>query len=346
MEIEENISQEEMNEEGNNPSDIEGENLKIKEPKVPTPEPPKRKMGVMLTVFAAVIIVLIGGLASYYYYNFQSQGLASSKVLENVWDETVLVSIELTNAFEQIETFDDMATAGRDSFEAEVNDANRTIRDGIFDIRGQTGLNITASTFASKLNSFLDDYSKMLAELKRIVSRAEDIDSIDELDQLLIYGENMEKSYDDMLLVGNDYVQANLPRIIFNLPTNIKGLLEEKIREYGTQEEQDKAERQAAEQVVSQFAEAWRNRDSEGMLNYLTSGAKASDANKIAGLMEDSSDIDSFRILNTTIVNDTNIEIRSSLEKITPDNSNITEEWKFVLLKTNGSWLIDTWVQQ
>jgi len=354
MEIEENINQEEMENEENETPEVEAKQpASVPEDRLAQREinkldipKPKHKMGVTLTVFAAIVVVLIGALASYYYYNFQSQGMASGKILENVWDETVLVSVELTNAFEQIDTFDSMAVAGRDSFESQVNDANRTIRDGIFDIRGQTGLSISASTFASKLNGFLDDYSNMLAELKRVIGRAESIDDTSELSQLLIYGDNMEKSYDDMLLVGSSYVQANLPRVIFNLPTDIKSLLEEKIDEHGTQEEQNRAERQAAEQVVSQFASAWRDRDSEGMQSYLTNGAKISDATKIAGLMEDSSDISSFRILNTTIVDDTNIETNGSLEKITPDETTITEEWKFTLLKTDDNWLIDTWVKQ
>lgn len=359
MEIEENLNQEELENEENQPtSPPTGGEDKPEEVKKSADssgnqsgresemsKQPKNKMGVMLTVFAATIIILVGGLASYYYYNFQSQGLASGKVLENVWDETVLVSVELTNHFKQIDTFDNLGDSGRDSFESLVNDANRTIRDGIFDINGQTGLSISSSTFASKLNGFLDDYSNMLQELKRIIARVEDIDDVDELDQFLAYGDDMEKSYDEMLLVGNDHVQANLPRVIFNMPTDVESMLEEKIEEHGTQEDQNKAERQAVEQVVSKFASAWLTRDSEAMQTLLTSGARASDADKIALLMEDSSDVEDFRILNTTL-EDTSAVINGSLKKITPDDTSVTETWKFTLLKTGDDWLIDSWIQQ
>jgi len=185
----------------------------------------------------------------------------------------------------------------------------------------------------------------MLSELQRIIGRVPEIDNVSDLDQFLVYGNNMEKSYDDMLLVGSGHVQANLPRVIFNMPSEVETMLEVKIDEGGTQDEQDKAERQAAEQVVSQFASSWRSRDAEAMQTHLTSGAKATDTAKIAGLMEDSSDISSFGITKTNL-EDLTATIDGNLKKTTPDDTTITETWQFVVLKTNDVWLIDSWNQQ
>jgi len=310
------------------------------------PMSPKRprNTGILLTVFAVVVIVLIGGLASYYYYTFQRQGMASERVLTNVWDETVLATINITKKFDTIKAFKELDDTGKDSFETIINDANRTIRDGIFDIRSQTGMDISTSTFSGKLNSFLDDYSSMLTELKRIIARVEDIDDVKELDQLLVYQDNMEKSYDDLLLVSGSFIQANLPRAIFDMPDDILSLLKKQLDEQGSQSEQDKAARQAAEQTVNQFVQAWQSRDGDGMATYLTAGAKSEFSR---GILEDSSDIVTFRILKTELTEDgSNITIEGRLDKKTPDNAEVSESWEFVLLNTQDSWLIDSWSQK
>lgn len=321
----------------------------------PPPAPPKtnktepmsskrpRNTGILLTVFAVIVIMLVGALAFYYYYTFQRQGMASERVLTNVWDETVLETINITKKFDTIKAFKELDDTGKDSFENIVNDANRTIRDGIFDIRSQTGMDITTSTFSGKLNSFLDDYSSMLTELKRIIARVEDIDETSELDQLLVYKDNMEKSYDELLLVSGSFIQANLPRAIFDMPDDILSLLKKQLDEEGSQSEQDKAARQAAEQTVNKFVQAWQSRDGDGMAGYLTAGARSEFSR---GILEDSSDIITFRILKTELAEDgAKVTIEGRLDKKTPDNAEVSESWEFVLLNTQGSWLIDSWDQ-
>ncbi len=351
-ENEEIIKQEEIEAEAQT-ADEDGDSAEQQNPPPAPPQetktdamPPKkpRNTGIMLTVFAVIVVVLIGGLASYYYYTFQRQGMASERVLTNVWDETVLETITITKKFDTIKTFKELDDTGKNSFETIINDANRTIRDGIFDIRSQTGMDIITSTFSGKLNAFLDDYSSMLTELKRIIGRVEDIDSIDELDQLLVYKDNMEKSYDDLLLVSGSFIQANLPRAIFDMPDDILSLLKKQLDEEGSQSEQDKAARQAAEQVINQFVQAWQSRDGDAMAGYLTAGAR-SEFNR--GILEDSSDIITFRILKTELAEDgAKVTIEGRLDKKTPDNAEVSESWEFVLLNTQGSWLIDSWKQQ
>lgn len=347
-ENEEIIKQEEIEEQV--PADEEDEEDEdTPPPSTPSPknqtEPmsPRRpkSTGVLLTIFAAIVIILIGGLASYYYYTFQRQGMASEQVLTNVWDETVLATMNITNKFSTIDAFKKLDDPDKESFTTIVNDSNRTIRDGIFSIRSQTGMDISTSTFASKLNAFLDDYSNMLTELKRIIARVEDINSVSELDQLMVYQESMAKSYDDLLLVSGSFIQANLPRAIFDMPGDIKALLQKQIDEGGTQEEQDKAARQVAEQTVNKFVQAWQSRDSDAMTGYLTAGARG-EFNP--GILEDSSNITSFRILSTTLSEDgASITIEGQLDKKTPDNVDVPENWKFILLKSQDSWLIDSW---
>ncbi|AKM84649.1 TPA: hypothetical protein DHW58_01800 [Patescibacteria group bacterium] len=328
MEIEDEITAEEANE-------IEAEATTMKRPRRP------RSMGVILTVFAAVIVVLVGGLASYYYYTFQRQGVVSEQELRDVWDETVLVTVTLTNRFQTVDKFEQIDASGKNSFVEALNDANRTVRDGMFSLRNQAGLGVDASTFASKFNSFLDDYGGMLTELRRIIDRKSEIDSLTALDQLLADKDAMEKSYDDLLLVSRGFIQANLPRAIFDLPGSISDLLKKQLDEQGTQDEQTKAARQAAEGVVTQFAQAWQDRDGGAMTKLLTAGAKR-EFNQ--GILEDSSDITSFRIITTDLPDPAKAEIDSQLTKETPDGVTKTESWHFVVLKDGaGNWLIDTW---
>ena len=328
MEIEEEITPEEVTE-------INEEATEMKKPRRP------RSTGLMLTIFASVIVILIGGLASYYYYTFQRQGVASEQELRDIWDETMLVTVQLNNKFKAVDQFEKLDVSGSGSFSEALTNANRTVRDGMFSLRNQTGLAIGASTFASKLNAFLDDYSSMLAELRRIVDRRAEIDSITALDQLLVYKGSMEKSYDDLLLTSRGFIQANLSRDIFDMPTKIVDLLKQQLDESGTQDDQDKVARQSAESVVTQFAQAWQDRSMDAMKKLLTTGAKR-EFNQ--AVLEDSSDIVSFRIIETTLTDQTKASIAGRLTKETPDGATKTEDWQFVVLKgTEGAWLIDTW---
>ncbi|MFH0905305.1 MAG: hypothetical protein V1826_01105 [bacterium] len=333
MELEENIAEEEIVDETEPEQELEE----------PVNRRPRRTRGagVLLTIFAIVVVVLVGGLASYYYYSRQHQGLESERGLRKVWDDTVSTTEKLTSKLDQVSKFDDLATAGSDNFEKTVNDANRTVRDGIYDLKAQTGLGIAASTFASKLMSFLDDYGVMLGELKRITPKAAEIDDTKELDSLISDRDDMQRSYDELLLVGKGFMtSSSLPRVIFDLPDTIKSLLEAKIKETGTQDEKDKATKQAAERIVTQFVDAWRNRDADGMGRYLTAGAKSAFN---PGVLEDASEIKSVPILSTEIKDETKVEIRAQIVKTTPDNQTTTETRRFVLLKTGSDWLIDSW---
>jgi len=303
-----------------------------------------RAPGLLLTVFGALIVVLIGGLASYYYYTFQSQGAAGEKTLKRVWTETVDNTNALLTQFGTIDTFDKLGETGDSSLIKVVNSANQTIRDGLYDIKAQAGLSIKASTVASKLSIFLDDYSAMLTELKRVSNRVADISDKKELDILGAAGDQMSKSYDELLLVGNGIIQAKLPRAVFDLPSEVDTLLAKKIDEGGTQSEQQKAAQQATEQVVSQFVQAWQNRDPDGMSSKLTQGAKTEFK---PGIVEDSTDITSFRITGSTVLEDlSKATIAGQLEKQTPDKKKLTENWEFIVLQQGDKWLIDKWQQK
>ncbi|OGB73272.1 hypothetical protein A3K24_00115 [candidate division Kazan bacterium RIFCSPHIGHO2_01_FULL_44_14] len=328
MEIEEEITPEEV-------AEINQEATEMKKPRRP------RSTGLILTIFASIIVILIGGLASYYYYTFQRQGVASEQELRDIWDETVLATVQLTNKFKTIDQFEKLDVSGSGSFKEALTDANRTVRDGMFSLRNQTGLAVGASTFASKLNAFLDDYSSMLAEMKRIVDRRAEIDNITALDQLLVYQDAMEKSYDDLLLTSRGFIQANLSRDIFDMPDKLVDLLKQQLDTQGTQDDQEKAAKQAAEAIVTQFAQAWQDRNASAMTAALTTGAKR-EFNQ--AVLEDSSDIVSFRIISTTLTDQTKANITGQLAKKTPDGVTKTEDWQFVVLKGIGdTWLIDSW---
>lgn len=324
-------------------TDDEAESIEQEAAEVKQQRRPKTP-GLLLTIFGAIIVVLIGGLASYYYYTFQSQGMAGEKVLKRVWADTVDDTSALLNRVDAVGEFDKLADIGDQSVTKAINTTNQTVRDGLYDVRAQAGLGIKASTTASKLTSFLEDYSDMLAELKRVISRATDIGSIEELDALTSTGEIMEKSYDELLLVGNGVISEKLPRAIFDVPMQLQTLLTKKIDEGGTKSEQEQAAKQASEQIVSQFVQAWQNRDPDSMSSKLTTGAKGEFK---PGIVEDSVEITGFRITSSTLSDDLGkATILGQLEKQTPDKKQMTENWEFIVLKQGDNWLIDRWQQK
>lgn len=299
---------------------------------------PSRAPGLLLTIFSAIIVVLVGGLGSYYYYSFQSQGAAGEKAVRKTWIEIVGGTNSLLLQFNSISEFDKLNDTALTKI---INTTNQTIRDGLFDIRAQSGLSIKASASANKLVSFLEDYSSMLVELKRLTSRVEEISDSRELDNLLAAGETASKSYDELLVAGGNLVQTKLPRGILDVPTDVEKLLDEKVNGGGTQSDKEKADQQAAEQVVSQFVQAWQSRNPDGMKAKLTKAAK-SEFN--AGIVEDSTDVTGFRITLSTVASDgAKVTIDGQLDKQTPDKVKTSEKWQFVLLKQDDNWLIDRW---
>ena len=305
---------------------------------------PSRAPALVLTIFGALLVILIGGLASYYYYSFQSQGAAGEKVLKSAWSDAVNDSNLLLTKFQSVDEFDQLALTDDQSLIKILNTTNQTVRDGLYEVRAQAGLSIKASTAASKLGIFLDDYSAMLVELKRLAGRAADISDVKELDILKTAGDKASKSYDDLLLVGNGIIQTKLPRAIFDLPSGVETLLTKKIEGGGTQTEQQKAAQQTAEQSVAQFVQAWQNRDATSMSAQLT---KAAQTEFKPGITEDSVDVTGFTITLSTVADDSaKVTIAGQLGKQTPDKKKLTENWEFVVLKQGDKWLIDRWVQK
>ena len=324
-------------------SDAEAEEIETEAKQVKQYRRP-RVPGLLLTIFSAVIIILVGGLASYYYYTFQSQGAVGEKALKQVWSETVDDTNVLLARFDSIDSFDALGDSSNTALVKAVNDTNQTVRDGLYDIKAQAGLSIKASTAASKMSSFLDDYSALLAELKRILGRTGDIEEVKELEVLHSASEQMSKSYDELLLVGNGIVQEKLSRAIFDLSGEVEKLLDQKIEAGGTKTEQEQAAKQATEQVVSQFVQAWQSRDPEGMSGKLTAGAKREFQ---PGIVEDSTEIINFRITESSIVDDVSkAVIVGQIEKETPDSKKVTENWEFIVLKQDDKWLIDRWTKK
>ncbi|MFA5009846.1 MAG: hypothetical protein WC553_01265 [Patescibacteria group bacterium] len=321
-------------------TDAETEEIEA-EAKAMKVRPRPKAPGLLLTVFGSVLVVLIGGLASYYYYSFQSQGAAGEKALKTTWSEVVSDTTAVVNKLQSVDSFDQLGDTGDTALIKVVNVANQTVRDGLYDVRAQVGLSIKASTVASKLSIFLDDYSVMLAEFRRILGRVAEISEIKELDTLKSTTAKMEQSYDELLLVGGGMIQAKLPRDIFDTASDVNALLQKKIDDGGTQTEQQKAAQQAAEQAVNQFVQAWQDGDATGMSAKLTKAAKAEFS---PGIVEDSVQITNFRI-TASVVDDgvAKVTIAGQLEKKTPDKQTLTETWEFVVLKQTDSWLIDRW---
>ena len=139
------------------------------------------------------------------------------------------------------------------------------------------------------------------------------------------------------------WVWKNLHGALFDLPGDLVSLLKAQLDAEGSQDEQEKAARQAAESVVTKFVQAWQDRSADGMTAQLTAGAKREFS---PGILEDSSDIASFRIITTTVEDRVKATIAGQLTKQTPDGATNTEGWQFIVLKgTTDSWLIDKWQQ-
>ena len=304
---------------------------------------PRRQMavGVVLSVFSAIVLIMIGGLASYYYYTIQSQGGAAESVLKDTWKKTVDGARDVTDEFAKIVKYEDLAGDAGSSLTRIVSAASRDARDSAITITDLDGLSIKSTEAADKLDKFLLTEAEVWSELRKLLEKQADIKDASEIDKLNEYVERLSKEYEELLLSGRGLVQGDYPRAVFDLADDFKELLSQKSKDATEEDAAVKVVRQAAESVVAKFAEAWKNRDGDGMKNQLTAGAKG-EFN--AGILEDSSDIVSLRITSSKVADDkASVAISGSLEKETPDQQKVTEQWNFRLLKQGETWLIDSW---
>jgi hypothetical protein len=297
--------------------------------------------GIWLTVFAAIVIIMLGGLASYYYFTFQRQGVDSEKSVKSVWEDVADSTEKLTSAFGGLQKFQDITDRSNTSLSVALDQTNRTVRDGGFDMQNQTGLDVRAASVGSKMAGFFDDYGKYLLELRRVIDHADTILEPKDLDGLKNAAKDAESSYDDLLAVNNGFLKASLPRSVFDMGDKLVDLLNKMIEENGSVDEKDKAQKQAANEVVTKFTQAWQDRDVDAMSVYLTSGAKA---DLTPATLENSTDVVGLSISDTIVAEDgSKITVKGKLKLAPPGGAEVTENWQFVLLPTGDKWLIDSW---
>lgn len=308
----------------------------------------KRKTyGILITVFVAVLVIMIGSLASYYYYTFQSKGSANQQSVRSSWNEVVLATMSLTNSFDLVEDYEDLISEDKNNFSDSLGDVNRSLRDIFYGLQGSQSYVFSGNTFVSRLNSFLDDYLAYLRQMQRLIDRGiagviEDMSEVEELDNL---GDKVNESYDNLLVSDKDKViEASLSRELFEMAKDIEIMIEEFLEDEQIKTDKEDGLKSAAALVVTKFMQAYIDRDSEAMKVYLTTEAQAEFNPAIT--LEDLSEIKSFKILDNRKTGDTKIEINAKIDKETPDATSFSEDCLFVLLFRNDNWLIDSWVKE
>jgi len=304
-----------------------------------------RALTVLATVFVGILIVMIGGLASYYYYTVQSQGSAGDKDIRSQWNDVVASTVKLTDSFASVKKLEDLTAESKDSFESVLNSVNRSLRDALYNLQGSTGYSLSSNIFQSRLTSFLDDYIATLRELQRVVDKGRGglITDIKDIDALKSLSDKMNESYDNLLVADKDKViEANLSRDLFAIAGAVGDLTQTYLDEQKTKGEADDAEKTAANEVTTKFMQAYMDKDVAAMKLYLTSQAE-SEFNPGA-VQEETSEIKSYKITDTRKLSDTKIEINATLTKETPDGTAVADKRLFVMLKqSDGKWLIDSW---
>ncbi len=302
-----------------------------------------KTMGVMLTVFVAALIIMIGGLASYYYYSTQMQGSSHEQNIRDNWDEIVIATVSLTNAFDKTTDFTKLFDNTTGSFVNVLSKSNGTLKDVSYNLQSISGYAFSGNVVITKMRNFVDDYVDYLRELQSLIDQGQGglIDDINETEPLVQLSTALNESYDNLLLADTDKVIVSiLPASLFKMSDGTKDLIQAYLDDKKQKGEVDDAEKTAARAVANKFMQAYTNKDADSMLAYLTEQAK-SEFNR--GIVEEAVEIKSFEITDTRKLSDTRIEIDAKLTKETPDKATVTEKRRFVLLKKDNLWLIDAW---
>lgn len=231
----------------------------------------------------------------------------------------------------------------RGGFVDRLGSANRVLRDTLYSVQGTNTFAFSGNSFVSKLTIFLDDYVAYIRELQRLIERGSGglVDDITEVDELVGLAGELNESYDNLLIADkNDVIEANLPRELFDMTSAIKQLTEEYLTGQAEADEEEAKALQVIEGVATKFMQAYADRDADGMKVYLS---PAAEAEFNPGVVEDSSEITNFKILDTRRLSETKVEIDAQIDKETPDGQTSSEKRRFVMLLSGEKWLIDSW---
>lgn len=300
--------------------------------------------GLFVVIFVAIIFIMIGGLASYYYYTFQSQGSATEQDVRDSWNEVVVATVELTNSFNEVEDFGELTAENKGSFRERLGTVNRDLRDILYELQTANNYVFSGNVFVSRLKSFLDDYIAYLRELQRVIERGNGgiIKDITEIEELTRLSKQINESYDNLLIADkNKVIQANLPRELFDISQDVEEFVQVYLDGEQKKTEADEEEKIAARDTITKFMQAYMDRDTGAMVIYFTQQAEAEFSPVI--VLEDSSEITSFKILDNRKTGDSKIEINAQINKETPDGIPISGERLFVMLKQEEKWVIDSW---
>ena len=301
-----------------------------------------RTMGVMLTVFVALLVIMIGGLSAYYYYNIRQQGSTHEQTIRDNWDEIVVASTDLTNALAKVADFNALFDKTSGSFQRTLDASNGALKDVSYNLQSISGYAFSGNMVVGKMTAFVETYLDYLRELQSVIEQGRNglIEDIKELDKLVELDQDMNDAYAKLLVADKTKVIASvLPPELFQISTKTKELIEKYLEDKKTKGETDDAEKTAAGAVANKFMQAYMDKDADSMLMYLTEQAK-SEFNR--GIVEDATEIKSFEITDTRKISDTRMEIDARIKQETPGAVTQTEKRKFVLLKKDNVWGIDS----
>jgi len=302
-----------------------------------------RTMGVMLTVFVAALVIMIGGLAAYYYYNIRQQGSGHEQTIRDNWDEIVVTTTNLTNSFNQVTDFNTLFEDTKGSFQKTLSDSSRDLKDVSYNLQSISGYAFSGNQVISKMTIFIEAYIDYLRELQSIIDNGENglIEDINELDDLVQLSKDMNEGYDKLLIADKTkIIESSLPSELFEIADDTQELIQKYLDNKKEQGEADDALKAVVQEVANKFMQAYMSKDADSMMMYLTLQAK-SEFNK--GVVEEATEIKSFEITDTRKLSDIRMELDAKIKKETPDKGSITEKSRFVILLQDEQWRIDSW---
>ena len=300
-------------------------------------------MGVMLTIFVAVMVIMIGGLASYYYFTSQKQDSTHEQTIKDNWSDVALATASLTSSFDEIDDFTVLFADTKGNFQKTLNDTNRTLKDISYNLRSISGYAFSGNVVISKMEVFVEKYSDYLRELQSFIDQAKGglVESIEELKDLHELGDSMNDAYDKLIIADRGkIIDSVLPSELFNMSREMEDLTQKYLDDKKKQGEEEDKIKAVINDVASKFIQAYADKDADSMMSYLTDEAKT-EFNR--GIVEEAVEVTTFKILDTRLIGDNKTELDAQLTKQTPSQETYTEKKRFILLKKGSQWQIDSW---
>jgi len=292
---------------------------------------------ILLAVSIGVILILGGALI----YSRSKNTSDYTSQVNNLWRDFIEQADKLNTRTNKLVNVADLS-----DYENDLGPIGREVKNINFDL-DDIDSSIVPNEYEDLQDRLIDFGDELDGYIERIKFLIRSLDQIEKEEELKVFdnkGDDLEQSYDDLILANDGVLKKSFPRETFKIVDNLKLIavkyLEDKLAEEEDKEEGgDAVDRVAAQESVKGFMDAYLLNDESQMKEFMTTEA-INEFSYDYWFAGDFETLD-YRVLSTNYIDVSSFEIVAREQDETSDGYKYTVDRLFKVIKADDKWLID-----